>query len=304
MIAQEAGTYNGLACHWLSNGLIRLAVTVECGPRVVFCGWEDGGRNLFAETPDVVLDSPNGQCRLIGGHRFWHAPEIVERTYWPDDRPVAVETRDGGARFTPVADGFGIVRELALTLVEGEARVTVEHRLRHEGTEALDLAPWALTMVAMGGVTLLPQPQGNVDAAGVLPNRYFTFWPYSDPADPRLTWGNRIVLVRGTPAGANKLGYRNRHGWLGHWLDGTLFTKEFAPHPEAAHPDNGCNAECYVKDTFMEVESLGPLVRLAPGESVAHEEIWRFHPGVAPIASEDDAVAVAARIGLWPGGQE
>lgn len=296
-ITQEQGEFQGLACRWLSNGRVHVAVTTECGPRVVFCGLE-GERNLFAETPDVVLDGPHGPVRLLGGHRLWSAPEIIERTYCPDDQPVALIASVAGASFVAPPDAVGIVKEMALTLADDEARITVTHRLRNDGAAAIELAPWALTMVPLGGVTLLPQPQGPVDPRALLPNRFLTLWPYSDPNDPRLTWGNRIILVRGEPALPNKLGYRNTAGWVAHWLDGTLLTKEFPANLSSLHPDNGCNTECYVNDQFMEVETLGALVTVAPGQSVTHEEIWRLHAGVGAITDEGSAVAAAAAVGL------
>lgn len=296
-ITQEQGEFQGTACRWLSNGRVRLAVTTECGPRVVFCGLE-GGRNLFAETPDVVLDGPYGPLRLLGGHRLWYAPEIVERTYWPDDQPVVLAESATGASFVAPPDAVGIVKEMALNLADDETRITVTHRLRNDGATAIELAPWALTMVPLVGVTLLPQPQGPVDPRALLPNRFLTLWPYSDPTDPRLLWGNRIILVRGEPALPNKLGYRNAHGWVAHWLDGTLLTKEFPANLNSIHPDNGCNTECYVNEQFMEVESLGALVTVAPGQTVTHEEIWRLHEGVGAITDEGAAVAVAVAAGL------
>jgi hypothetical protein len=298
VIAQEQGEFNGLACRWLSNGRLRIAVTTGRGPRVVFLGL-DGGRNLLAETPDFTLDGPHGTVHLLGGHRLWAAPEIIERTYAPDDAPIKLGTLDDGARFIADPDLAGIVKGLTITLAPDEARVTVGHTLRNAGDAPVEIAVWALTMVPLGGVALLPQPQGNVDPRGLLPNRYLTLWPYSDPTDPRLTWGNRIVLVRGEAAPPNKLGYRNAHGWLAHWLDGTLLVKEFPPHPEGAHPDNGCNAECYLNETFMEVESLGPLTTVEPGHAIAHEEVWRVHAGIGPIADEAAAVEVARRVGVW-----
>jgi hypothetical protein len=293
----ERGEFNGLACRWLDNGQLRLAVTVEVGPRIVFCG-VPGGRNLLAETPEVELEGPHGPVRLLGGHRLWYGPEIVERTYWPDDQPVTVEELPAGLRFSAPPDAFGIVKALTLTLSPDEAWVTVGHTLRNDGTGALELAPWALTMVPLGGVALLPQPHGPVDARGLLPNRFLTLWPYSDPTDPRLVWGNRIVLLRGTAAPPNKLGYRNAHGWLAHWFDGTLLVKEYAPQVAGTHPDNGCNAECYVNARFMEVESLGALTTLQPGGSVAHDEVWRLHTGIAEPADEGAAIGLAMRLGL------
>jgi len=297
-IVQEQGEFNGLACRWLSNGRVRLAVTTGCGPRVVFCGLP-GGRNLFAETPGVTLDGPAGPLRLLGGHRLWYAPEIVERTYWPDDAPVKLGAVADGARFIAEPDGMGIVKELTVTLAAGAARVRVQHTLRNEGDAAIELAPWAVTMMPLGGVALLPQPQGPVDPRALLPNRFLTLWPYSDPTDPHLRWGNRIVLLRGEPTPPNKLGYRNAHGWLAHWLDGTLFTKEFAPQLDGSHPDNGCNAECYRNDVFMEVETLGPLATVEPGQAVTHDEVWRLHEGIGAIEDEESAVATMRAVGLW-----
>ncbi len=297
MIRQEQGEFNGLACRWLDNGRVRLAVTTGVGPRIVFCGVA-GGVNLLAETPEVALDGPHGPVRLFGGHRLWYGPEIAERTYWPDDQPVTAEEVPDGARFVAPPDAFGVVKELTLTLDANAARVTVGHTLRNGGAAALELAPWALTMVPLGGVALLPQPFGPVDAGGLLPNRFLTLWPYSEPTDPRLVWGNRIMLLRGTAAPPNKLGYRNTHGWLAHWFAGTMLIKEFAPQLDGAHPDNGCNAECYVNARFMEVESLGALTTLQPGASVAHDEGWRFHEGIDAPVDEAAAVAVATRLGL------
>lgn len=297
MSDQHRADFNGMACHWLTNGRLRLAITTERGPRIVFCGL-DGGRNLLVETPEFMLPSPNGPLGLLGGHRLWYAPELPERTYWPDERPVTVEELTGGARFTAAIDGAGIEKSFAVTLAENASTVTVAHRLKNTGDTTIELAVWALTMVPLGGVALLPQPYGNVDEAGLLPNRFLSLWPYSDPTDPRLRWGNRIMCVRGTPAAANKLGYRNAHGWLAHWLDGTLLVKSFPANLDARHPDNGCNAECYLNDEFMEVESLGGLINLAPGKTVEHEEVWRFYSGIESPEDEATAMGIAERLRL------
>lgn len=288
-------TFNGMACRWLGNDRLRLAVTTDRGPRIVSCT-VDGGRNLLAETPDFTLPAPGGTLALLGGHRLWYAPELPERTYWPDSEPVTVEETADGVRFVAAVDGARIEKSILVAVAADEASVIVSHRLRNVGADSIELAPWALTMVPLGGVTLLPQPQGNVDEAGLLPNRFLSLWPYSDPTDPRLRWGNQIVLVRGEPAAANKIGYRNAHGWLAHWLEGTLLVKTFPANLDARHPDNGCNAECYVNDQFMEVESLGGLIDLAPGTSVEHREEWRCFTGVEEPVDEATAVAIAARL--------
>jgi hypothetical protein len=42
------------------------------------------------------------------------------------------------------------------------------------------------------------------------------------------------------------------------------------------YPDSGSNAEVYCDNNVIELETLGPLGRLAPGQSVLHTETWEF----------------------------
>ena len=42
------------------------------------------------------------------------------------------------------------------------------------------------------------------------------------------------------------------------------------------HPDNGCNFELYLAKDFMELESLGVVTTLRPGEAATHTETWQL----------------------------
>ena len=75
------------------------------------------------------------------------------------------------------------------------------------------------------------------------------------------------------------MGYFNPHGWLAYWIDGVLFKKTFGSQAASCYPDNNCNAEIYCNEDFVEVESLGPFVQLAPGASVEHKERWEVMRG-------------------------
>jgi len=52
------------------------------------------------------------------------------------------------------------------------------------------------------------------------------------------------------------------------------------------YPGMGCNTELFTNADMLEVESLGPLVALAPGKKVEHVEDWYLLAGVPPIANE------------------
>ena len=46
------------------------------------------------------------------------------------------------------------------------------------------------------------------------------------------------------------------------------------------YPDCGCSFETFTNADFLELETLGPLTRLHPGETVTHTERWAAHRGV------------------------
>jgi hypothetical protein len=66
-------------------------------------------------------------------------------------------------------------------------------------------------------------------------------------------------------------------------VDGILFKKTFGAHTSAIHPDNNSNAELYCNEEFVELESLGPLVKLKPGAEVNHRETWEAFEGLETL---------------------
>lgn len=297
MTSITPGEHMNLKCAWISNGAIRLAVTTERGPRAIFLGWQNGP-NLLAELPDATIPSIHGPYHLLGGHRLWHAPEWSARTYWPETATLKAETHANGVTVSAPADGGGIAKTLSFDMHPAAAKATVTHTLRNEGLWTVELAPWAITQCALGGIVLLPQPDKPSDEEGLLPSQRYSFWPYTKLTDGRIALGDRMTLVHTRPAPATKLGCFNTHGWIGYWLDGTLFTKHFTPVPGANHPDYGCNAECYQNEAFVELETLGPLTHLPPGGSVTHVEVWQLRDGIDKPDSEAKALDLARALGL------
>jgi hypothetical protein len=85
---------------------------------------------------------------------------------------------------------------------------------------------------------------------------------------------------------AFKVGNFNSHGWIAYTLGNVLFVKRFNAEREGSYPDMGCNIEAYVRDSFLELETLGPLKTLNRNESVTHEETWEVHVGAYPLTLE------------------
>ena len=266
----------------LENEHLILDYLLEGGPRIVRLIPRALGENLLAETPDYVLPSPHGPFHLWGGHRLWHAPESRARTYVPDDGNLRVVTSDNSVTLTRDEPITGIRTEIAVALFPGEPCARLAHRLTNTGLWPVELAPWAITQLRPGGTAVLPTT-GDGDAEGLLPDRLIALWPYSRWDDPRFRPGEEAIEIDALPiAQPFKLGYMNRAGWMACRYGNVTFTKRWTPQPERPHVDFGCNAEVYAGERHIELESLGPLVRLAPGETTEHVEEWevRIEGGV------------------------
>ena len=146
----------------------------------------------------------------------------------------------------------------------------------------MELACWALTQMRLGGVAVFPQTQGKLDDAGLLANRNLVLWPYTQLADLRLSLNDDYHFIKAdalTPP--VKIGYMNRHGWLGYLVGGVFFVKHIEAQPSLPHPDFGCNTESYCNDRFIEIETVGPLTHLEPGQAATHVERWELHAALA-----------------------
>ncbi|MFH1524521.1 MAG: hypothetical protein ABIF04_06120 [Chloroflexota bacterium] len=269
--------FHGLPTAILENEQIRLEYLTTAGPRIVGLSYR-GSPNLLADVHDMKWDTPNGEYFILGGHRLWISPEIPEKTNIPDKTGAQARIIPDGVELVGASEpGSGVRKSVRLILDGKQAIVKLAHTIVNENPVPITLAPWAITMLALGGTVLLPQPVGKADEHGLLNNRLLALWPYTRINDPRLTLRDDFILLDATPSlPPVKLGYANTMGWLAYWRDDILFRKSFDLHPGATYPDGGCNAETYCGDRFVELESLGPLATLAPGEATSLAETWEL----------------------------
>jgi hypothetical protein len=274
----------------LANREVELMVTGDVGPRVIRFGFI-GERNVFAEMPGQIGGTDERGWRLRGGHRLWAAPEEKPKTYEPDNGPVAVRRIPGGIRtLQPTGPLSGVQKSLVITLSERRNAVSVTHVLTNRGRRPVTLAPWALTVMAPGGMAVIPLPAKLPHTERLTHNQEWSLWGYTDFADPRWTLGSRYVFFRqDRRRGPAKLGVAHREGWVAYQLGAYAFVKCFAWQEGAVYPDGGVNFETFSNEDFLEVETLGPLVTLAPGRSTRHREDWALLRGLPRIRTERDA---------------
>ena len=281
----------------LSNESIELVVTADVGPRIIRCGFVNE-RNLLAEFTEQLGGTGEKNWMIRGGHRLWIAPECKSETYELDNHPVALRKIKGGIRTIQEPGPLtGIQKIMDIRLSDTTNEVTITHQLVNRGRKPRTIAPWALTVMAPGGLCIIPLPVKVPHTANILPNQAWSLWSYTDFADGRWSFGSRYVFFRQSKKhGPGKIGIAHREGWTAYQLGEFLLAKSFDYIKGAIYPDGGVNFETYSDKRMLEVETLGPLITLAPGKSAKHVESWKLLKNTRPVKTEKDADLIARQL--------
>jgi hypothetical protein len=280
-VSLEKVAYGGWKnCLKLSDGNIELFVTLDVGPRVIRLN-AVGGQNVFKEFDDQMGKTSGTEWMSFGGHRFWHAPEVFPRTYAPDFEPVAYKWDNEVLKLIQKTEPEnGIQKEIEIGIQDGS--VHVMYRLINRNVWAVELAPWCLSVMAAGGRAIVPQEDFIPHPDVLIPARPMVLWHFTRMNDPRFTWGDRLIQMREDSQfdSKQKFGIHNTLGWAAYALGTDLFIKSTSLIEDALYPDMGCNFEFFTMAGMLEVESLGPLVKLEPNASTEHVEKWWVIPDV------------------------
>ena len=263
----------------IQNDFLRLDYLTTTGPRIVGLHVNGVEGNLLAETPDAHWPTPHGEFYLRGGHRLWTAPE--DPFYTCPDEEVTVSNANGEVVIQGATEKSGLQKEISIQL-DGNC-VHLSNKVIWHGSGSIELAPWGITQLRLGGTAFLPL----ASVESLQPDRNLVLWPYTQIKDERLEIYDDMILLHGKGRDhACKIGNRNSHGWIACAMGSVLFTKSFDANRAGTYPDMNCNVEAYVKDACIELETLGPLQRLQQGDSAAYNETWQITTGYFPPTLE------------------
>lgn len=283
----------------LANDSCELIITLDVGPRVIAYR-HHGGFNVLKNYDSMMGGTGEAEWQIRGGHRFWLAPEDLTRTYFADNRPVTWKEVNGSAVITaPVEEPYGVQKVMTLKLHDSGTKVDVTLTVTNVAKQPTTLAPWGPTVMAPGGVEIIPLPAKaphpghpsnakHPDDYG--PNQELILWPYFDFTDTRWTFGSRYLFLRqDVNKGPTKIGLAHREGWVAYLNSHTLFVKRFDYRPGAIYPDRGTRYQTFSNEDMLEMETVGELVTLAPGASASLTEQWELFKDVPEVRNEAEA---------------
>jgi len=315
----------------MSNGHAAVSVVPAAGGRVLEFSL-DGQQALWVNPglqgklfPVPKRPTSWNDWRNYGGYKLWPAPESL----WPksvgdgpdpflDGGAASVEVlSQRGLRLTgaPSLDmGLLFVRELEMDPQTGV--LTVRQRMRNIGPRPVDWSIWDVTQIP--ALVKKGPPAG----AAFAPRRVFdpawVFFP-ANPHSPHRNgilplgagqdqWKNEGGLIITEYQGVSgKIGADSPSGWMVGAVGDLAYIKRFPQRRGgASYPDKGSTVEVYTNDKtlpYIEMEVLGPLVRLEPGEETSYPETWALAKLSHPIRRRADVPAAVAELrdrGLLP----
>ena len=279
-------------CYRVTNGEVELIVTGDVGPRIIRFGFV-GGQNVFKEYAEQMGKTGEEKFQLRGGDRVWKAPEDPIATWAPDNVPVEITaTPTGLLARAPVEPLTNLQKEIEVSLAPTGSEVTVAHRITNKSLFTLEFAPWVLTMMAPGGMGITGFPPRGRHPINLEATNPLVMWAYTNLADKRLTFTKKYLILRQDPnnSEAQKVGLFNRDTWAAYLINGEAFVKRATADPSKTYTDFGCSFETFTNNEFLEIETLGPMTKVAPGKTVEQVEHWSLHRNVKLGALTDEDI--------------
>ena len=281
MITQNFAYQNFPNCVRLFNERVELIVTTDVGPRIIKYALL-GGENILGEHPTATVETALGAFKPYGGHRLWIAPENMPNSYAPDNSPVEFmfdELGNSAMFIQPLEPVTRTQKQIRVKLDAVSSRVEITHQITNLSNAPVTMSAWALTIMRGGGECVIPnEPFAEYSGETLLPVRNLAVWSYTDFADSRWTFAKNHIRLRTDANLPNpqKIGVCNKQGVAVYEWQNLRFVKRFNFVENAIYPDLNSNTELYTAGDFIELETLSPLRKIEPNQSINHVERWEL----------------------------
>ncbi|GAM18286.1 hypothetical protein SAMD00019534_014610 [Acytostelium subglobosum LB1] len=271
-------------------------VTTDVGPRIISLSHSDTHHEMFAFAQADAGKTGGDSWRLYGGHRLWTAPEVDPRTYYPDNDPVELISNEDSVTLKPPHETVNNVAKTIIITGRGgsgstEPYLEVRHQVTNISRWPIELAPWAITVMCKQTRAIVPLSELTPGQTPLQAKTSLSIWNYTKLNDPRFIFGEKYLLVDQQPTATttNKIGAQVNNGWTAA-VNGTgsLFVKLINRCTRNLEVDHGANVEVYLSPDIVELETVGPLERIEPGQHTDLVENWFLFRDVKLPTNDSD----------------
>jgi hypothetical protein len=292
--------YQGWKAYQLTNGLVTVVAVPDIGGRVM--EYRLGSHPFVWTNPaeyGKLYDPPKTAAERkwhnFGGYKTWPAPQSkwggppdplgsqLEAARWsgkiltasgPTVRITMTSPED------PVT-GLQLTRELALSA--GSTRLQIHETFRNISQRELTWSIWGICQVpgqlepsqpfSREARVYIPLNPKSIHADGFC-------YLIAEKTDQWTKIANGRILQTSYGGKVGKIGTDSEAGWATYVdeLHGFTFAQTYTVVPGAEYPDQGSTTEVFTQSSadvpYMELETLAPLKKLAPGEECSYDLDW------------------------------
>lgn len=284
----------------IGNGVVEAVVVPAIGRIMQFRFIGQG--SPFWEDPSLRGKSPepsSSEWGNFGGDKTWPSPQAdwpkVTPRGWPppvafDSMPVEASIRrDTIVLRSGVDPHFGIRTERVISLAHGDPVMRVETTYEKVTGLPLDVGIWIITQLQDPVLVAVALPSPSIFPEGF--NRQS-----GDQLPKGLKLEKDLLSLARDPGKSTKIGTdASRLLWVGarHQL-----LIESPRSADRRYPDQESSAEVYTNPdpkTYVELEMLGPLKRLAAGDTLRQTNTYTLFPRTLADPAADAAKILGRR---------
>lgn len=275
-LAAQTDQYEGFAGFWLENDRAEAFAMAAPYPRVLAFRLKGGENPLHVSR----------EYEYIGVRSWFFEPTQIPESGLPALQPATAEMT--GARSVRLIaapdDSSGLQLTMEIALDSERPVLRIRHGFKNMRAEKRRIAGWALNVI---------RPDAGV---GVTPwrtegRRSLLFWPSTDPNEIGIQLGPRALALdyRIEPQnGWQKVGTNSDAGWIAFVWNETALKSTVAHVANAEYPENGGTVTMFNstpevfdgKPRFGEIENVGPLSELMPGNTLWMEQELELFSGI------------------------
>jgi hypothetical protein len=286
-------------CIELKNNDVRVVLEPNMGGRIL--AYELHGNNvLYRDTLQDGMIYKKGDRGNPSGGRCDIGPEKIV-----PNRPALFLgkwegsiTGDRQGRLISQKDtSTGVQLTRDFTLDEKGSKLVFTQVIKNVSQETKYYCHWSRTFVKGGGISITP-----LNPRSRFPKGYIVYGPGNVldfmPKEPNLQVRNGILEMYGPPD-RPKFVMDVSEGWMAYiTTDNQLFVKKFNVYPERVYGEMTAANVCvyYLKNQFTEIEPMGPMETIRPGEEVSFTETWYLFDFKYPEDLQPDQDKILATI--------
>jgi hypothetical protein len=269
------------SCIALKNTIIEVILEPNAGGRVIRYAlngvnvlYEDSTQNGWVSTAGM----PRSKGHIAGG-RFDIGPS---RTKPNTDlfffgKWKAVITGKSSAKLisqTDAATGMYLIRDFELD--HKTSKLVCTQTIVNAGSSVLSASFWARTFAVGNGICVMPVPETSR-----FPKKYIMFMNRDTinmfPSDSNIIRQDGCLIIKGPPEKPKLEMDVSESGWIAYAAtNDLLFVKKFSVYNDKRYGDvSAANASVWYNGMQMtEIEPIGPMEVIRPGEGKSFTEEW------------------------------